>query len=427
MKNIQEISLSAHRLIDERRDEIVAMLRDLIRFASVKGDARDGAPFGEEVQRVYEYMMNKAQDDEFDTVDVDHYGGHIEWPGAELDDTGEMVAAAAETLGIPVHLDVVPAADGWSRDPFGAEIVDGVMYGRGTTDNKGAVAATYAAMKALKDAGFVPAKNVRLMIGLDEETGWSGMEKYLEKIPAPDFGFSPDADFPIINGEKGILDFSIAKKLTTTREKGIIIRSVEGGVAPNSVPDKARAIIMDETGDAKKGPYASVKEKLDEWREKTGHKINGKGVGKAFEITAHGRAAHGARPADGLNAVSVLLAFLGELGVANDSVGEFIDFYNEHIGFDLTGTKLGIACCDEPSGALTLNVGLISMDAEAVIIDVNVRYPVTMTDEEVYAALLPVIDAKNLGLVKKDNKAPIYFPEDAPLITKLMDVYRRHT
>jgi succinyl-diaminopimelate desuccinylase len=416
-----------HALIDARKDEITELLRDLLKFRSVRAAATGDMPFGEEVQRAFEYMLGRASDDEFDTVNVDNYGGHIEWQGAELDEAGEMVALASETLGMPVHLDVVPVGDDWSYNPFSAEIVDGKIYGRGTTDNKGAVAAVYSAMKALKDSGFVPSKNVRLILGLDEETGWSGMDKYLEKVPAPDFGFSPDAEFPVINGEKGILGFDIAKKLTITREKGIVIRSIEGGTAGNSVPDKARAIIMDEVREGKKDAYEPIKAKISEWREKTGYKVNGKGVGKAFEITAVGKAAHAAQPEQGLNAISILLALLGELGVVNDSVGEFIDFYNEHIGFDTTGEKLGIACSDAESGALTQNVGIISMNSEAVIIEINVRHPVTKTVDGIYEALIPTLELRNLGLVKKDYKAPIYFPPDAPLIEKLMDVYRSST
>jgi succinyl-diaminopimelate desuccinylase len=418
---------TAHELIDNRRDEITEFLRDLIKFRSVRGDAKNDMPFGAEVQRAFDYMLDKGERDDFDTVNIDNYGGHIEWQGAEFDESGEMISLASETLGIPVHLDVVPTGDGWSHDPFAAEIIDGKIYGRGTTDDKGAVCAVYSAMKALKDSGFAPAKNVRLILGLDEETDWSGMVKYLEKVPAPDFGFSPDADFPVINGEKGILGFDIAKKLTGTRDKGIIIRSIEGGTADNSVPDKARAIIMDEVRAAKKDTYEPVKAKLAEWREETGYKINGKGVGKAFEIIAYGKAAHAAHPEQGVNAISVLLAFLGELGVVNDSVGEFIEFYNEYIGFETTGKSLGVACSDEASGNLTLNVGLISMNSEAVVIEVNARLPVTKTDAEIYAAMLPTLDARNLGLVKKYFKAPIYFPPDAPFIKKLMDIYRANT
>lgn len=110
------------------------------------------------------------------------------------------------------HLDVVPAGSGWSHEPYGGEIADGKMYGRGTLDDKGPVISCLYAMKALKDAGFVPEPTVRLILGLDEESGWKGIKYYFEKEKRPDYGFTPDADFPLINGEKGLMIFGLAKK-----------------------------------------------------------------------------------------------------------------------------------------------------------------------------------------------------------------------
>ncbi|MDR1028803.1 MAG: dipeptidase PepV [Clostridiales Family XIII bacterium] len=418
--------ISTHKykeLIEARRDDVVAMLRELIAVESVQGEPKDGKPFGEGVSAVYEGMLSRGRSDGFETADVDGYGGHIEWPGAELDANGEIVAGADEVLGIPVHLDVVPAGGDWSKEPFGAEVADGMICGRGSTDNKNAVAAVYCAMKALKDSGFVPRKSIRLILGLDEETGWSGMEKYLAGVGAPDFGFVPDADFPAINGEKGIIDFELAKKLGKTIEKGLALRSVKGGAAPNMVPDHAAAIVMDEIG----RDYAAVKEQIAAYRERTGYKVYGKGVGRAFEISARGVSAHGARPEEGVNAISVLLDFLYELGLANESVRDFLTFYHEHIGFDSDGARMGVGFSDDPSGKLTLNVGLIAMDSEAAILTVNARYPVTMREDSVYEAMLPLIHEYDLGIVKLHSKPPIYFPEDDPFIETLMEVYRENT
>ena len=72
-------------------------------------------------------------------------------------------------------------------------------------------------MKALKDAGFVPQDTIRLILGLDEETGWIGMEHYFSQVEKPDYGITPDADFPLVNGEKGIMVFEFAKSLQNPR------------------------------------------------------------------------------------------------------------------------------------------------------------------------------------------------------------------
>jgi succinyl-diaminopimelate desuccinylase len=411
------------RYIDEHSKELIELLTDLIKIPSVRSDAKQNKPFGPEVDRCYRCMLKTAEADGFETVDIDAYGGHIEWRGGVTDSSGEIIAAAEETIGIPIHLDVVPEGEGWSHPPYAAEIENGRMYGRGTSDDKGPAAAAYFAAKALKATGYVPQKNVRFIIGLDEETGWGGMEKYFEKVDPPDLGFVPDGEFPVINGEKGILDFQIAKKLEKVSENGIVIRSIEGGNASNMVPDNARAIIMN----SEDSGFDEVKGKIAEYREKTGYRIYGKGVGKAFEISVKGISAHGSRPELGQNAISILMDFLGGLSLASESVAEFVDTYNKYIGFDLGGESLGIGFEDALSGHLVLNAGLIEMDKEAVIVTFNVRCPVTCKEEQVYDNILPLIHDLDLGLVKLGYKPPIFFPKDHPFIATLVDVYREVT
>ncbi|MDR2164015.1 MAG: Sapep family Mn(2+)-dependent dipeptidase, partial [Clostridiales Family XIII bacterium] len=321
------------------------------------------------------------------------------------------------------HLDVVPAGGAWVHGPFDADIADGRVYGRGAIDDKGPAAAVYMALKALKDSGFIPTKTIRVIIGLDEETGWSGMYRYLDAAGSPDLGFTPDGSFPAVNGEKGILNFELAKKLGTGGDTGVSIRSISGGNAPNMVPDSAKAIIMDDTD---KG-FGGVKAKLAEYRASSGRRVTGRGIGKSFEITAQGVSAHGATPCAGENAISALLEFLGTLDIANDSVRAFIDFYNERIGFEVYGEGLGIGFADEPSGKLTLNVGKMAMDRDAAILTLNVRYPVTFTSDAVYDALMPIVHRYDLGVVKGIDQKPIWFEPDDTLIGVLMDVYREQT
>jgi len=407
--------------IDEHRADTLDLLRSLISYKSVKGKAAPGKPFGEGVDACYRYFLARAEADGFETCDVDGYGGHALWRGVDADEDGNPVAAT-ETLGIPVHLDVVPEGDGWDSPPYAMEERDGMLFGRGTIDDKGPAASVYMAMVALKTQGFVPKKNVKLIFGLDEETGWAGMKKYLEKCPAPDFGFVPDGAFPAIHGEKGIMDFQIAKKLAATKEKGLALTGISGGNAGNMVPDHAQAVLL-----ADGGGYEQVKNLLAEFRMATGYEIHGKGVGKAFKVEVTGVSAHASLPESGVNAISILLAFLGKVGLANESVREFIDFYNTHIGMEYYGESLGIGFTDEASGRLTLNAGLIEMDKEAVIVTFNARHPVTIKEDAVYDAMLPLIHRLDMGLVKLDYKAPIYFAKDDPFITALVDVYREES
>jgi len=402
---------------------MVKMLQELLAIRSVREPGTADMPFGKGVHDAFLYMLDRAKQDGFDIENIDNYGGHIEFGGYHLDEDGEIIGTNEEVLGILGHLDVVPEGNDWDFPPYGAEIFDGKIYGRGAIDNKGPVVASYFAMKVLKEAGFIPEKKVRLILGLDEETGWKGMDKYLQKAKKPSIGFTPDAQFPVIHGEKGILVFELAKKINKATAKGLELRSFKGGSAANMVADHARVVVRSDQANT----YDQIKDEAARYRTEHQRKVNVKGVGKSLEIATQGISAHGARPESGLNAISVMMDFLGKLSFANDDVNEFIAFYNEHIGFELDGASMGCALSDEASGNLIFNIGMMEMGDEAGIITVNIRYPVTMDEDAVYDAIMPVVNRYNLGVVKLSNQSPIYIPKDAPMVNTLMDIYRNHT
>lgn len=392
---------------------MISSLSGLVSIPSVVGAASGDRPFGEKVHEAFEYMLDLAAAEGFDTFNADNYGGHIDFKGRK-----------PGIAGIVGHLDVVPEGDGWDFDPYGGDVIDGRICGRGTMDDKGPVIASFYAMKALKECGYEPARTVRLILGLDEETNWYGMEHYLDTVrEQPDFAFTPDGDFPAIHGEKGILVFDIVKKFSAAGDRGLVLRSVNGGTAANCVADYARAVLSDKSG----GSYDIVREKVAAFKEKKNFEIKCRGIGKSIEITIHGVSAHGARPEKGKNAVSMMMEFLGELNFSSDDTNEFISFYNSCIGYDIHGERIGCDFSDEESGKLVFNVGMIEADTRTVKITANIRYPVTMNDEQIYEGMMSILDKYDLGIVKGKHQLPIYMPEDAPVITELMQIYRKHT
>jgi len=402
--------------IEENKDLQIKTLQDLVSIRSVVSSpaaARGGEvyPFGQGVQDAFAYFLAKAEEFGFETKNVDNYGGHVDF------------GSGTETVAVLGHLDVVPEGDGWTDDPYSGTVTDGYIWGRGTLDDKGPMVAALFAMKALKDAGYEPAKKVRMILGLDEETKWEGMEYYFSKEPMPDYGFTPDAEFPAINGEMGMLVFAIAKKFPKHQGKGLSLRSLSGGSAVNMVADKARAVVNSDNAEI----YSQIKELAAEYRRETGFGIRIKGVGKSLEICTEGRAAHGAAPEAGLNAISIMMEFLGKLNFASDEINVFLDFYNKYIGFDVNGKALGCGFEDEPSGKLRCNVGIVQYDKEAVELVLNVRYPVTFTEEQVYDGILPVLNQYDMGLIKLNCKPPIYMDAESPMIRTLMEVYQKHT
>ena len=426
-------------IVQKNLDEALKTLAELVRIKSTAGDpvtvrndnvrndngqdqnSSDGKPdmevypFGQGVQDAFSYMLAKAEECGFQTCDVDHYGGHIEWKGSQGPD--------AETVGILAHLDVVPEGEGWEHGPYSGDIADGYIWGRGTMDDKGPLVANFYAMKALKEAGYVPAKNVRLILGLDEETNWKGMEYYLEHTPAPDFGYTPDADFPVLNGEKGIMAFKIAAKLKRDTVKGLELRKLSGGTAVNMVPAYARAVVNDQDP----AVYDRIREMADSYEMTTGHAIGIHKMGKSLEISAKGKSAHGSMPEKGVNAISILIGFLGQLNFVNEDLCRFFDFYNDCIGMTTDGSKLGCAMSDEQSGGLTLSPGILEFDGQAVSVNCDVRYPVTKSSAEVYDGMMPCIDKYGLGVLKCEDREPVYQDPDSPMIRKFLECYRDET
>ena len=415
MKNV-------HTLLDEYRDDMLRDLAELVAIPSVAVVTPGDHPFGDDVQRAFEWMLARAEREGFDTFNADNYGGHVEFGGWEYDEDGDRAGRSDEVVGMVGHLDVVPVEPkDWKTDPFAMVREDGKLIGRGTGDDKGPTVACFYAMKALNDAGYRPKKRVRMILGLDEETNWTGMEKYLEKVPAPDMTFVPDSGFPLIYAEKGFVTFTLAAKFGSGRAVGTELRSLKGGSVVNAVPAEAKALI-------RASSYERIRDKLDAFRAETGSTMKSQLRGKSLEITAIGKAAHAAIPQAGLNAISVLMQFLGRIeDWNNEDVRDFITFYNTHIAMETDGRSMNLGVSDDIVGPLTFNVGLLKGDGKAASISVNCRCPVMFTDEDLYAAILPVCEKWDLGVVKESYKKALYVPKESAFIQTLMDCYRAFT
>ena len=185
------------QLIDSYREDYVETLRRWVRIPSVKGEAEEGAPFGREVRKMLDQAMTDARRLGFEARDFDGYACDV------------TLGSAEEKIAVLGHLDVVPVGDGWTKPPFDALIENGRIYGRGTNDDKGPALASLYAMKAVREAGIPLKKSVRLILGCDEESGWEDMTYYGAREQIPDTGFSPDASFPLINTEKGMLELEL--------------------------------------------------------------------------------------------------------------------------------------------------------------------------------------------------------------------------
>ncbi len=169
-------------------------------------------PFGEGISEALECALSIAERLGLKTVNLDNYAGFAEF--GEGDDYVALLG----------HLDVVPEGDNWIYPPFAAEIHDGKIYARGAVDDKGPVISALYALKAVKEEGLKLSKRVRVIFGTNEETESKDMHYYLKKEKPPVSGFTPDAEYPIINGEKGITVFDLVKKLNLKSDEEFSIR-----------------------------------------------------------------------------------------------------------------------------------------------------------------------------------------------------------
>lgn len=397
------------KLIDTYKEDIISSLQEIVKIRSVEGERKENMPFGEGPYKALKYALDLSERLGFKTKNLDNYAGHAEYGEGD------------EIVGVLVHLDVVPEGDGWTYPPYGGEIHDGKIYGRGTIDNKGPAIACLYALKALKDANVKLNKRVRIIFGTNEETGWGCVEHYFKHEQAPDMAFTPDADFPVIHGEKGILIFDLVKKLDSNATGDIVIESIKGGNAANMVPDYCEAIIVSDTP-------SQIEEKLDAFVNSTNYPLSLTREDGKIKIVARGVSAHGSTPEMGENAITYLMAFLDKIVDINSPTGEFIKVYNERIAFRHYGEAIGCGFADDVSGKLIFNPGVIRKGDKDIRLTVNIRYPIKSTAQEVYEGIRKNLKDTAIELVEgaTDNK-PLYVPKEHPLVQSLMKVYKEHT
>ncbi len=396
-------------LVENYKDQIINSTQELIKIKSVAGEPIPGKPYGEGPSQALDKALEIASNLGFNATNLDGYIGF-----AEFGQGNEYVAVLA-------HVDVVPEGDGWTYPPYGGEIHYGKIYGRGSIDDKGPAVSALYALKVLKDSNLPISKRVRVIFGAGEEQG-SGedVKYYLEKETPPASGFTPDAEFPAIYAEKGILTFYIVKDLKRV-PNAIDIMSIESGIAPNIVPDKAIAEIR--TLD-----QANIESECERFANETGYNLSVMQENGSTIITSIGLAAHGAEPYKGKNAAMQLIAFLGTLNLSDSDMKDAIDFLNAKIDMETDGKSFGLAMQDEVSGNLTFNVGILNATDERISLALNIRYPVTHTSEEVWEKFNQTIMGSGFRVEDSvQDVKPLYYPKDNPLITTLTEVYNKDT
>ena len=392
---------------EDLKDDIIKSTQELIKIPSVEAKREKDYPYGENVYLALQKALDIAFELGFKTKNIDNYAGHIE------------IGQGEEILGILCHLDVVPEGSNWTYPPYAAEIHAGKIYGRGAIDDKGPTAAALYALKIVDLLDVKLNKKVRLILGSNEESGMTSIDYYFKKEKMPELSFSPDAVFPAIHAEKGILDLKFSKKIKNRGNSKLQLIALKGGNAANMVADYAEAVIK---GIDKKELKNFLKE-----IEFEQNRLDIIDIKKGLKLSYNGISAHASLPEDGKNAISFLINILAQLPFGESDIADFLKFYQSKIGLEYDGSSIGCADEDDIPTKLTFNSGIISLNQRKIELIVNIRYPVKSSSSKVIKAIKSSIYNYEIKVELQSDAEPLYIEKDDSFIQKLMNAYQEIT
>ena len=391
---MNQVEQSVAEYVDEVWEDVVADIEQLVSYPSVAvaADAEPSAPFGRPVRDALDCALGIAQKLGYQTSDDEGYVGIADIPGR-----------GDKQLATICHVDVVPAGPGWNTDPFAMERREGWLLGRGVIDDKGpAVLSLYAGAYLLKH-GIVPRYTFRALLGCDEEVGMSDVHHYLENHADPDFLFTPDAEFPVCNAEKG----QFGATFVSPKIDGGRIVSWSGAEASNAIPSQSiceLAIAADELP----APVENA-DRLEITALDNGH----------AQIFAHGIGGHASMPEGTINAVGLVVAYLREAEDAFGARGERLLTPAEHefvkflafVHADAYGRGLGIDATSPAFGPLTCNAGVIRVADGHIEQVIDVRFPDSTSADTIREQLDPLVG--RFGVTCQLGRAKVPFSVSA--------------
>lgn len=392
----------------KRKDAFLEDLFSILRIDSVRDDekATEEFPVGPGPAEALKAFLELGNRDGFKTEQFENWAGHIEYGEGE------------EIMGVLGHVDVVPTGTGWETDPFDPVIKNERIYARGSSDDKGPTMAAYYALKIIQELDLPVSKKIRVILGTDEESGWQCMDHYLSVEKEPDFGFSPDAAFPIINGEKGNLSVILGTRGSNTGTEKLL--AFQSGLRPNMVPQDAEAVVES----------TKAQELADSFEQfLTDQPVTGKTLvdGNSVTFNIVGQAAHGSTPAKGTNAATYLAVFLNNLDFDGDAK-IFLNTTATYLHEDPSGEKLGVAHTDDVMGELTSNPGVfVFANEDEGKVTVNMRYPKGTDEDTIEKQAKDTLRNEEVTVTRTEGKGPHYVPVDDPLVKTLLEVYERQT
>ncbi len=380
---------------EENKEQMIKDLQTLVNINSISVTCEGEHMYGEGCAQVLDAMLSLGEKHGFTSEYADYYGGRVMHKG-EIGD---------KTVGLWGHLDIVPHGDDWVFPKYEMTNTGKFLVGRGVSDNKNACIQDLYAIKCLRDLGVKLKNNYAVYVGWAEETGMSDIKHIIDKFGYPDFSIVTDAAFPVCHGEKGIFTGTL-----TCDKLSDEILDINAGLVSNSLPAAAYIIMNKKASELPALPDTVTVEDL----------------GDTVKLSAKGIACHAAFPERGLNAIGVLLAPLLKNNVFNENDSKYFKFLHA-LGSTYDGSALNIAYSDEESGPLTCVASVARKDGKNFTISLNIRYSVTIDDENMISTLTKTAGENGFVLTESDNSKPYYIPVDTWYIKDMMRIYKEMT
>ena len=394
----EELKSQVDAYVDEVWEDVVSDMDLLIQVESVedKDHAAPGMPFGPNPKEALVRALAIAQRLGLEAHDCEGYIGYADLPG----ESDTQIATIA-------HADIVPVGTGWTFDPLHVTRKDGCLIGRGVADDKSPlVLSLYAAhfLKRLADEAGKPFPyTLRCLVGVNEETGMEDVEWYLKHYDQPAFLFTPDANFPLIFGEKGRIQAAISS--ADLGDNGVIV-SLDGGTVANAVPGLAEAVVRADASSL------SAEENIEIVPE-------GEGLTR---IVAHGKGGHASLPEGTVNAIGLLVDYLLEHDLCSETERQALEL--EHAILSSTdGSTLVIVWSNKHFGPLTCIGGTAHLKDGTLIQTIDSRYPTSITAEDIKEKLSQLAAPYGASVKIQSNMVPFLTDPETPEVQTLVRTY----
>lgn len=369
------------------KEEFLEDLRTLVAIPSVRdaAHAAPNAPFGPAIRQVFDRFLEIAQKCGLETHDIDGYACDARLGNCQ-----------SPYIGVLGHLDVVEAGDSalWRTPPFVMRMDENeTLYGRGVNDDKGPLLACLYVMRILKELRIPCKYGIRIIAGGAEETTWECMRTYFAQEPQPIMGFSPDGNFPIVNGEKGIRKYDFHFPQTVSTPNLPWISGITCSTTQNYVCDQVSVTL------------------------EPAH----------ITQTFTGIRALSRNPQRGQNALLALAEQMHTVTLAQSAYNRCFSLLHTCFSPDTDGTACGIASYDAEMGAVSVCPTGLVQNADGLHLYVDVRYPRSTTPERLDTQIETLSKQYDFSYTVTDQKKLLYVPPQHPLLSALSEAYTQVT